>query len=57
MMIRATILDQWVKYQMFENGVFVYEVYLKMGDPYLDEMIRTYYEGFGFMGYCDDPFS
>lgn len=57
MMIRATILDQWVKYEMYEGGVFVYELYLKPGDPSLNEMIRTYYEGYGFMGYCDDPFS
>ena len=51
--IKATILQTWVKYEMFINGIFVFECYLKMGDPTLNEMIRTYYEGFGFMGYCD----
>ena len=55
--IRAVIVNQWVRYQMFNHGVFVYECYLKMGDTSLNEMIRTYYEGYGFMGYSDGSFS
>lgn len=53
-LIRAKILQTWVKYEMFIDGIFVYECYLKQGDPVLNEMIRTYYEGYGFMGFSDD---
>ena len=52
-LITATLLNEWVHYEITTCGVMVFEVYLKGDNMKLGDMILKHYERSGFMGYSD----
>ena len=56
-LITATLLNEWVHYEMTNCGVLVFEVYIKGDNMKLGDMILKHYERSGFMGYGDDQVS
>jgi len=56
-LITATLLNEWVHYEMTKCGVLVFEVYIKGDNMKLGDMILKYYEGSGFMGYSNEKIS